>query len=668
MEHKIKRRSFIKKTSAFTLGLGATGSGLVSIASCSGGRELVLAEKGRSQIPIVLAGNASEATRRAGKDLAEYIRKISGARPEVISVPERPPERAVWIGLQPQLAETCPELDLDFQHPEEILIACNGSHLVIAGQDRFFEGTQIEFGTANAVYTFLQDYLDVRWLWPGPLGEDVIRRETIRIPIIEYRYHPQFRQREVFRTFADPRTRDWARFQRNELGSWRIAAGGHAFTDWWERFHEDHPDYFALQPDGTRSGYPNPRTVKLCQSNPQVWDQWLKDAEKRLAENPAMSAVIAAPNDGHSSGVCVCENCRAWDHPEGEPWTYGYEGGHREEYVAMTDRYITFWNHLARLLKEHFPDREVYLRTGAYGPSTPIPVKAVLEDNIVHAYVGKFPLTCEMSEHKYPVQGRQQQRAEFMEWAKRAQTLLYRPNLWYWGGGVWGLPEITLRKTMEDLRFIAEYRCKGLIIDTARGHWATQGPMYYLMAQMAWDPYLDGEALLKDYYSRGFGKAAGPVEEYWNLLEQTNLALVESPEFNPRPMVSTGLVESFPRFYDNEFFNKADELLKQAFEMTEGEPEIYRERVAFLQTGLDFTRLMLDAIKMMKKVRESGGKDKNAVEKAAEIWKEIDALCTESGPFAINLGLDPQSRFRGKVIDYLGPPSEELRKAAGLGG
>jgi hypothetical protein len=43
------------------------------------------------------------------------------------------------------------------------------------------KGVQQEYGTINAVYTFLQDQLGVRWLWPGELGEDVPKSERIAI-------------------------------------------------------------------------------------------------------------------------------------------------------------------------------------------------------------------------------------------------------------------------------------------------------------------------------------------------------------------------------------------------------------------------------------------------------------------------------------------------------
>jgi len=55
------------------------------------------------------------------------------------------------------------------------------------------DGVQQEYGTANAVYSFIQEQLGVRWLWPEE--EDVIIRDSIAIAPMERRYAPSIRSR-----------------------------------------------------------------------------------------------------------------------------------------------------------------------------------------------------------------------------------------------------------------------------------------------------------------------------------------------------------------------------------------------------------------------------------------------------------------------------------------
>ncbi len=63
----------------------------------------------------------------------------------------------------------------------------------------------------------------------------------------------------------------WARYQRVQLDSMDVH-GGHGFGEWWEQYGQEHPDYFAAAPDGTREPLkPNVRNTKLCASNPEVW-------------------------------------------------------------------------------------------------------------------------------------------------------------------------------------------------------------------------------------------------------------------------------------------------------------------------------------------------------------------------------------------------------------
>jgi hypothetical protein len=175
--------------------------------------EFVLADHGAkiAPPPIVIAKEAPPFTREAAQSLAKYIEKTTGSKSAIVEGEPRPlPERAIWVGVQPVVNTIFPKLNLEFKHPEEILIAANEHHVIIAGRDRWdparlarkfgetgFTGKQEEYGTCNAVYTFLQDHLGVRWFWPGELGEDVLKRNRVVFAPFEYRYHPQIRGRST---------------------------------------------------------------------------------------------------------------------------------------------------------------------------------------------------------------------------------------------------------------------------------------------------------------------------------------------------------------------------------------------------------------------------------------------------------------------------------------
>jgi len=590
--------------------------------------ELVLVENGVSRAPIVVFEGAPPFTRRAADELAEYFEKTSGVRPLVIEGrPDPLPEHAIWVGFQPVLQELFPGLNFNFEHPEEILIAASDSHLVIVGRDRWdpehlvvpgrteIVGKQQEYGTINAVYTFLRDYLGVRWLWPGATGEDILKKNRLAFAPFEYRYHPQFRQRGAFfrlSALGDNRglSFDWTRFQRLQMDSLDVP-GGHGFTTWWERFHETNPEFFALQPDGTRSGFPGPGIVKMCVSNPGLWAQWLEDVAEQLARDPSQTVFHAAFNDSHHRGHCVCEKCRAWDNLNAVPRRLSWEGL-TQEYVALTDRDVTFANTLARLLRERYPERDDYhVLIAAYGPTRPAPVAAVPDDNVIINNVANIFWGLDAVDSMSS--DRTKSADQFADWGKVTRKQLLRPNTGSPAGWQQGQPDIAFGRLAEAFRFAAEHNCIGFYVDTVWEYWPTQGPFYYLAAHLLWDPRADTRAVLDDYYARGFGPAAGEISAYWTLLEETRNRKVDGNM-------------PYQQAYDAEFFGRAGGLLDRAATRLADGTQIYRDRLDFLRAGLDFTRLMVETRELMGRFRGSQGTDAVAADKARANWIEMERI------------------------------------------
>lgn len=606
--------------------------------------ELVLVEHGASRAPIVVFQDAPPRTQEAAETLADYIEKLSGARPQILHGQPNPlPPSAIWVGYQPVLKKLFPQTDFEFKHPEEILIAASGTQLVIAGRDRWDPKRltvpgkagqpvpkQQEYGTANAVYTFIQETLGVRWLWPGELGEDLVKTERIALAPFEQRYHPQIRARGgVFHYSSQLSTRgyghshQWLRLQRLQLDSLDMD-GGHGFGDWWDRYHETHPEIFALQPDGTRSGFPNPRTAKLCQSNPKVWELWLEGVQTQLAQDSTRTVFNASPNDGWTSGHCVCENCSAWDHPQGEPRLFHWQH-HREQRPALSDRDVTFANKLGELLKATYPDQDYRVLMSSYGHSRPAPVKARPADNVIMSLVANFLGRTGLVD-RGSTRG-DTYRQQFEAWAGIVPSMLWRPNTGSPAGWQQGLPDLSTQQTIRDLKDVAAANCVGIYIDSVWEHWATLGPQYYVMAQLVWDPSQDGQAILDDYYHRGFGPAAEPVRAYFDLWEQARMEYVaEHGEAG---------VFSFPRLYTAKRFREAESHLRRAAEVAAEAPSPYAQRVEFVRAGLTYTQLVVENITLM---RRFWLKPDEAV--GAEVrrnWETLERLCQDS-PGAINWG------------------------------
>lgn len=468
---------------------------LYAIATSGMAADFLLVAKDNPPAPIIVFKDAPPRTRDAAATLADYIAKISGRKPTVIDgEPKAMPERAIWVGVQPVVKSLFPKTEFDFKLPEETLIVANEKHLVIAGRDRWNPahmeakgrlamktGVQQEYGTANAVYSFIHEQLGVRWLWPEE--EDVITRESIAIAPMERRYAPSIRSRGGMLTktsLGDNKESGeelWARFQRVQLDSMDIS-GGHGFGDWWEKYGAEHPDYFAAAPDGTRKAVkPSVSNTKLCASNPKVWQQWIKDTAALVQADPLLRIINVSPNDGYTSGHCTCANCLAWDHPDGEKVEWGFGGGVKIQGVSQTDRDVRFANTLARLLKQRFPDRELFVQLNAYGLARNPPLGVMPDDNVVISSVANFHLRSP-AERKLPMQ-------QHAGWAKVAKHLMWRPNLGSPAGLSWGMPDVAMTQAGEDFRFAADTHCLGLYFDLIWQHWANQGPHYYALAHLA---------------------------------------------------------------------------------------------------------------------------------------------------------------------------------------
>lgn len=626
----------MKHTRALLLTLvSTTATGLL-------GSDFVLFDRGGPPAPIIVHDNAPPRTREAAHVLAEYIGKISGRTPVVSAGEPSPvPERAIWVGVQPAVKTLFPETGFDFEHPEEILIAANGQHLVIAGRDRWdpdrldiqtregiVQGKQQEYGTVNAIHTFIQDQLGVRWFWPGDLGEDVVRRESIIIAPFSHRHHPQIRSRGGLIHYSSlgnkgyGRAHEWTMRQRLQLDSMQME-GGHGFGDWWDRHHETHPEIFALQPDGTRSGHPNPRNAKLCSSNPKVWELWLEDVAEKLANDPNLTVFNASPNDSWSSGHCVCANCSAWDHPDGEPRLFHWHHV-REERPALSDRDVTFANTLGALLEKKYPGKGYRVLMMSYGHSRPAPVKARPAPNVIISIVANFYGRTHLVD-RGSTRG-DTYRQQFEAWAKIVPSMLWRPNTGSPAGWQQGLPDLSVQQTIRDLKDVAKANCEGIYIDSVWEHWATHGPQYYIMAQLAWNPDADAEAILHDYYHRAFGAAAGHVREYFESIEAARMAFtLKNGEAG---------VFSFPQLYNDALLNHSQDRLDRASAAV-AVNEIHARRVAFIQTGLTYTRIQMENIRHMESYWNK--KDDAIAARVRKNWETIEKLVADN-PFTLNWG------------------------------
>ncbi len=510
--------------------------------------DITLVREGKAQVVIVVPEGLSKQVQRpaaqltggtmsvplAAVELADYLQKVSGVRPLIATETQKGAAAAsrIYIGRCKANADIAVQA-------EEFVIRTKGSDLHICGGDEG-PGGLICQATLFGMYDFIERELGVRWLFPGEHGEVVPKRSTITIPDLDRREQPRIEKRKVRNqavtredTFA-PVLKQWgvavdawksaqgpeatgAWFRRMRLGARIEIEGGHAYAGWWEKYGKEHPEWFALQPDGTRTQ--QPERERLCKSNPALWNEIARVRIAEFKADPSKRMASLAPNDGGANKWCMCAACRALD-PADAPKLRNdrslIDPATRlpfAEYPALTDRVFTFFNEIAKRVRREMPDRD--LVAYAYSVYRTPPVKlGPLEPNLIIGYVGLDP-------------------ADIEAWSRIAPRLYLRPN--DLGPAIdLGLPRNNAVQLASAVKFAVEHKAIGFDFDNCHGNWSAHGLDYYVLCKALWNPTLDVRATIADYCRAAYGPAAAPMQRYHERLEKISDQVRADPQLAPK--------------------------------------------------------------------------------------------------------------------------------------
>jgi hypothetical protein len=583
---------------------------IILLATGLPAQSLRLVDDGEARAVIVLAAKPSAAATMGAKILSDHLFQISGARLKTVKEDQVAAADSVLIFVgASQLSAKLGAQAGEFG-PGEILIKSYPNALVLLGADDPLSSDAN--GTRYAVTTFLEDRLGVRFLWPGELGKIVPRSQTIDIEPIDHRFSPLLRQRRIrmaggfgtrmakggerlavdaedYNRFnkaaAATRSTDagWAGWHR--LGGSLRLMSGHSMGHMWEKYGKEHPEWFAMAPNGSRDQSNSPHRARLCVSNPELIAAIAQERIEQINQTKQKSVSIG-PNDGGTTTFCTCPQCEAWDAPSARKIKLidFSPGANRRQFdhVPLTDRYVRFWNGIAERVVAVHPD--TWLTADAYSVYSAPPVKAKLHPNIAIRYVG----VSYTKEEK-----RRQNLADWNEWAKAASKIYFRSNLLL-AGRRQGTPVVYIHKLAKDFRSLAPNRMIGTDLDSCCHNWATQGLNYYVMGKLLWNPNLNIDDLLADYCQTGFGAGAKPVKSYFLQLEELTNQIADG---------QLGVTEPFTS--DN--VSKLRGLLEEAGRLTRDDPESGR-RVAFLRTGLEYTDAYANIFHIFREWQADGGR------------------------------------------------------------
>lgn len=512
----------------------------------------VLVADGQARCRIVLPADPSATLQFAGAELAKYLQQIAGAEIPV----GRAAGEGVPIRLGQQPGEGAVPADLGQAHDATFAQLDEGRLTISGGSDR---------GTLYAVYRFLEQQLGCRWLARGI--ESVPTSLTIALADFTDRSAPAF----DLRTFVGRRddATEWgAKVGLNGFYKQRTAASvgpGYYLPDAVPSCHayhalipaktygQQHPEWFPLLNGQRVVG--RDYACQLCVTAPGLADEFARNVNRLFDEDPSLRTVSISPNDGR--GWCECETCQALDQKLCGGRTT--KQGLAAERPFRGDRVFWFANQVAERVAKVHPDKLLLVLAYINYAEPPDTVKPL--PNVV-------PWLCHYAPADYsrPIADpTSEANAEFnallLRWAKADPDLLFyayvSKSMW------WRLPRPVTRSFAADVKHlhalgIHRYYCQSSLSD-----WQLDGPLYYVIAKLLWDPEADPETIRRDWLDHMFGPAADAMAAFYDTVEQAVKQTGQSYSDSPPGQV--------PGLYDAASLDLAQTKLAAALQLAEGE-------------------------------------------------------------------------------------------------
>ncbi|MBT3290057.1 MAG: DUF4838 domain-containing protein [Victivallales bacterium] len=493
---------------------------------------------------IVVAPKAPRSVVLAAKELQAYLQQSCGARLAIVPATDTV-QGNIFLGTSatPELVKAARALAEDGY----VVDAGKGS-VTIVGRDQTKEpvvglrnpwravevwngtlgiGAFGETGTLYGVYAFLERTCGIRWYMPGKLGTVVPRHEQLEVPAGRWQHQPAFPFRYSWFCNFSTAPDDALWYRRAGYGAAYPAQIIDSFA-FFQKHKNTHPEYFALV-DGKRD-FQNACASRggghLCLTNPDVAKQWVTDIRAYFAAHPEQRIFPLAPNDGLTR-ICGCPKCAAEIDPKAG------KVGHHSNHIWR------FVNTVAEQLAEHCPDKLVGCL--AYeGYRAPPTFADRLHPNVAVMFC-KSRLSFPAASYKAGI------RAEIEAWRKKTGHLYiweyYRHSVLPWRG----LPVVFPHIISEDLRYLADLGVAGEFVEAES--WERAGASrinmpglqhlnLYVTGKAYWNPQLDMDLLLDEYFKLFYGPASKPMRAFWLYAEDLRNGTLSA---NPRELTLDSL-------------------------------------------------------------------------------------------------------------------------------
>ena len=431
---------------------------------------------------VVVADDAPGQVRAAAEMLVGYVERSTGATLPIAG--DAPAGVAIHVGATP-VAEAAgidqSGLDtdgFDIAFPDE-------STIIILGAG--------PWGTEFGVCEFLERYVGVRWVMPGPDGTHVPAHDTIAVPTEAVRSEPTFfsRQMSGFRGSAQS---EWAR--RNRMhGRVQFHHNLRVLFDW-EKYPETHPEFYPIR-GGERYLPTHREGWQPCFTAEGSVEEAIRVITAYFDEDPSRTSYSLGVNDNRN--FCECDDCMA-----------KISGEHNFlDIVDYSELYYEWCNEVVEGVLEHHPDK--FFGLLAYINVIEPPQGFDLHPRIIPymTYDRMKWVHPEIRDH-----GEQLTR----DWAEKSPTVGWYDYIY---GRPYQLPRVWFHHMADYYRFARDNSVQALYAEAYPNF--GEGPKLYVSFKLQWDVDRDVDELLEEWYVACAGEQAAPLlaryyahwEDFW---------------------------------------------------------------------------------------------------------------------------------------------------------
>ena len=501
---------------------------------------------------IVVADDAIASEIYAAEEFQELFRQASGLSLPIVHKITRW-DKHVFIGPGKVMQASPVGFSVEDLGPEDLHIVVRDDNIAIAGgRPR---------GTLYGVYTFLEDYLGVRFFTHDHTHVPSIGDSRVIGPV-DRSYHPplEYRHASYGENMAYPelaaRLRNNATVKDPKLGgSAPIVNINHSLYRQVlvEKYGADHPEYYALLgPDYKgRKGLAGKRSTQWesqpCLTNPEVLKIVIQAVRDELKQRPDARNVSVSQNDGY--GYCTCEKCAAIDEREG----------------THMGSLLTFVNAVADdIAKTH---SNVRVGTLAY-VYTERPPKTIGPRPNVQIQLCSVRVRTTRPISDQTCSQNESFRRNLAAWGRICDYI----SIWNYNLNHWNiqLPNPNMRVVEPNIRYFVANNVRAIFMQSPDGMSSELSDLKnYVTHRLLWNPKLNGVQLRNEFLRLHYGQAAQPILRYLNLLHD------KAETVTKNYMHFAGWRENFG--LDDEFVQTGMKLFEQALRLADN--EVVRNRV-----------------------------------------------------------------------------------------